>query len=118
MKKYNDDMAKIDEDFREVEIDTKATNHIYDWAALNNENQDSTENWAKLIENSKANPIRDEGTLFKEITMTADLLKQIMEISEEGLYLAENKLEARYYSELKETAKEAVKLIAREPVTA
>ena len=118
LKKYNADMAKIDEDFREVEIDTKATNHIYDWAALNNENQDSTGNWAKLIENSKANPIRDEGTLFKEITMTADLLKQIMEISEEGLYLAENKLEARYYSELKETAKEAVKLIAREPVTA
>lgn len=118
LKKYNDDMAKIDGDFREVEIDTKATNHIYDWAALNNENQDSTGNWAKLIENSKANPIRDEGTLFKEITMTADLLKQIMEISEEGLYLAENKLEARYYSELKETAKEAVKLIAREPVTA
>ena len=118
LKKYNADMAKIDEDFREVEIDTKATNHIYDWAALNNENPDSTGNWAKLIENSKANPIRDEGTLFKEITMTADLLKQIMEISEEGLYLAENKLEARYYSELKETAKEAVKLIAREPVTA
>lgn len=118
LKKYNDDMAKIDEDFREVEIDTRATNHIYDWAALNNENPDSTGNWAKLIENSKANPIRDEGTLFKEITMTADLLKQIMEISEEGLYLAENKLEARYYSELKETAKEAVKLIAREPVTA
>lgn len=118
LKKYNADMAKIDEDFREVEIDTRATNHIYDWAALNNENQDSTGNWAKLIENSKANPIRDEGTLFKEITMTADLLKQIMEISEEGLYLAENKLEARYYSELKETAKEAVKLIAREPVTA
>ena len=118
LKKYNADIAKIDEDFREVEIDTRATNHIYDWAALNNENQDSTENWAKLIENSKANPIRDEGSLFKEITMTADLLKQIMEISEEGLYLAENKLEARYYSELKETAKEAVKLIAREPVTA
>lgn len=118
LKKYNADMAKIDEDFREVEIDTRATNHIYDWAALNNENPDSTGNWAKLIENSKANPIRDEGTLFKEITMTADLLKQIMEISEEGLYLAENKLEARYYSELKETAKEAVKLIAREPVTA
>lgn len=118
LKKYNDDMAKIDEDFREVEIDTKATNHIYDWAALNNENQDSTGNWAKLIENSKANPIRDEGSLFKEITMTADLLKQIAEISDEGLYLAENKLEARYYSELKETAKEAVKLIAREPVTA
>lgn len=118
LKKYNADIAKIDEDFREVEIDTRATNHIYDWAALNNENQDSTGNWAKLIENSKANPIRDEGTLFKEITMTADLLKQIMEISEEGLYLAENKLEARYYSELKETAKEAVKLIAREPVTA
>lgn len=118
LKKYNADIANIDEDFREVEIDTKATNHIYDWAALNNENQDSTGNWAKLIENSKANPIRDEGTLFKEITMTADLLKQIMEISEEGLYLAENKLEARYYSELKETANEAVKLIAREPVTA
>ena len=118
LKKYNADIAKIDEDFREVEIDTRATNHIYDWAALNNENPDSTGNWAKLIENSKANPIRDEGTLFKEITMTVDLLKQIMEISEEGLYLAENKLEARYYSELKETAKEAVKLIAREPVTA
>ena len=118
LKKYNDDMAKIDGDFREVEIDTKATNHIYDWAALNNENQDSTGNWAKLIENSKANPIRDEGSLFKEITMTVDLLKQISEISDEGLYLAENKLEARYYSELKETAKEAVKLIAREPVTA
>ena len=50
--------------------------------------------------------------------MTVDLLKQIMEISNEGLCLAENKQEFRYYSELKTTADEAIKLIAREPITA
>ena len=118
LKKYNEDMSKIDSAFREVEFDTKATNHLYDWASLNSENENSTENWARLLQNSAANPIKDEGSLFKEITMTVDLLKQIAEIADEGIELSENKIEARYYNELKETAKEAVKLISKEPVTA
>lgn len=118
LKKYNDDMKNLDGTFRAVELDSKAINHIYDWATLNQDITNSTENWARLIENSKANPIKDEGSLFKEITMTVDLLKQIVEISNEGLYLAENKQEIRYYSDLKNTANEAIKLIAREPVSA
>lgn len=118
LKKYNEDMAKIDDSFREVEIDTKVTNHIFDWAQLNTENENSVENWAKIMKGSKENPIRDEGSLFKEITMTVDLLKQFTEIAEEGLYLAENILEEKYYTELKHTANEAVKLISKEPVTA
>lgn len=118
LKKYNADMTALDEDYRDIELDTKAANHIYDWASLNNNFDNSTENWARLIENSKANPIKDEGTLFKEITMTVDLLKQITEIADEGIRLAENVVESRYYNELKETAKESIKLISKEPVTA
>lgn len=118
LKKYNADMTALDEDYRDIELDTKVANHIYDWASLNNNFDNSTENWARLIENSKANPIKDEGTLFKEITMTVDLLKQITEIADEGIRLAENVVESRYYNELKETAKESIKLISKEPVTA
>lgn len=118
LKKYNEDMTKIDSGYREVELDTKATNHIFDWAKLNSENENSIENWTEIIRNSKANPIRDEGSLFKEITMTVDLLKQISEIADDGIYLAQNKIEINYYNELKRTAQEAVKLLSKEPVTA
>ena len=77
LQKFNIDIQKYDPEYRESEIDTKVTNHLYEWAALNAENDDSVENWKKLYDRNIGKSIKNEGSVFKEITMTADLLKQM-----------------------------------------
>ena len=79
-------------------------------------NEKSTENWANLMKSSETHPIKDEGTLFKEISMTIDLLKQISEICDEGLLVSDNIIEEKYYRNLKETAEESIKLLSKQPV--
>lgn len=118
LKSYNDKMLKLDNDFREIELDTKIANHIYDWAELNSKFENSTENWAAIMDKSRENSIRDEGSLFKEITMTIDLLKQISEIATEGKNLATTSEEQQYYKELRKTALAAVNILSKEPISA
>lgn len=116
INQYNTEISKIDSSHRDVEFNQNAIHHIYNWAKSNNVSEDSTENWARLIKNSEAYPIRDEGTLFKEIMMTIDLLKQITEICDEGSKISSNDFDKKYYTELKETAMESIKLLSKEPV--
>ena len=111
-------MLKLDNDFREIELDTKIANHIYDWAELNSKFENSTENWAAIMDKSRENSIRDEGSLFKEITMTIDLLKQISEIATEGKNLATKSEEQQYYKELRKTALDAVNILSKDPISA
>ena len=118
LKSYNDKMLKLDNDFREIELDTKIANHIYDWAELNSKFENSTENWSAIMDKSRENSIRDEGSLFKEITMTIDLLKQISEIATEGKNLAATSEEQQYYKELRKTALAAVNILSKEPISA
>lgn len=97
--RYNKDAAQI----------------AYMWTSLNNSNPyESMSNWAQLIRTmgDKA----DEGTIYRNIMQTADLLSQIGEIAEVGLRDSKSDEDREYYSSLKYTAIEARKLLLQEPV--
>ena len=114
--RYNIEMAKLDDSHRPIEFNQNAIHHIYNWANYNNINENSTQNWARIMKTSGVYLIKDEGSLFKEISLTIDLLKQITEICDEGKELSSDILEQKYYSGLKETAQEAIALLSKEPV--
>jgi len=116
INQYNQEVSKIDSKHRNIQFNQNSIHHVYDWAKLNSENEKSTENWTKIIKNSELYPIKDEGTLFKEITITIDLLKQLTGICDEGIKIATNDFERKYYSELKETAKKSIELLSKEPI--
>ncbi len=113
---YNTELEKLDSSHSEIEFNQDSIHHIYSWANLNNIDENSTKNWANMIKNSDAHPIKDEGTLFKEISMTIDLLKQTIEICDEGIVNSQNKLDEKYYNDLKSTAQESIKLLSKEPI--
>ena len=96
-------------------MNTDAMKHVYKWADLNSENEDSTENWHDMFKGDTGFKFKDEGSLFKEITMTTDLLKQINEIAEYAKEQTVNAPDKRYYSKLQETTTDAIDLINRKP---
>ena len=100
---------------QELHLNTDAIKHVYKWADLNDENELSTENWREMFKGDTGFKIKDEGTLFKEITMTTDLLKQISDIAEYGKNTTVNVHDRRYYTNLQNTAVEAIDLIDRKP---
>ena len=98
---------------RELYLSTKVMDHLYSWADLNEKNEDSRQNWKDLYEGDLKGSIRDEGTLFKEITMTSDLLKQLIGVCEVGASVSEKHHD--YYMNLADKLQEALELIQREP---
>lgn len=100
---------------RELVTNSDAIKHVYTWANLNNESEDSTENWHELYSGDLKKSIRDEGTLFREIMMTSDLLKQMDSIAQTGAEISEKGSDRRYYESLSNNVQEALKLINREP---
>ena len=116
LQKFNMDIQKYDPEYRETELDTKVTKHLYEWAALNAENEDSVENWKKLYDKNIGKSIKNEGSVFKEITMTADLLKQMKLIAKTGMEISKDKYEHQYYHTLYHNIDEALSLICRTPV--
>lgn len=110
---YNEDVyPKLGQ---ELYLNTDAMKHVYKWADLNSENEDSTENWHDMFKGDIGFKFRDEGSLFKEITMTTDLLKQMNEIAGYAQEQTVNAPDKRYYSKLQETTKEAIELINKKP---
>lgn len=91
----------------------KVMDHLYTWAELNSKCEDSRKNWKELFEGELRFSIRDEGTLFKEITMTIDLLKQLIMITQIGEKYSEHDKE--YYHDMTIKFKDALELIQREP---
>ena len=102
---------------RELSLNPRIMEHLYCWAKLNSEEPESRRNWKELFNGEIKSSIKDEGTLFKEINMTADLIKQLTEAAHEGLVFAEKKEDSVYYSELENCLKQALNLIQREPIT-
>ncbi len=87
---------------------------LYHWARMNKINPDGISNWKiflKLFSNDN-----DEGSVYKKITQTADLLSQIKEIAFVGIKESQDPYERKYYEDLKNTAIEAKKLIINDPV--
>ena len=116
LKKFNYDIVQYDPEYKQVQLDTKATKHIYEWADLNSKNKDSVENWKKLYHGDLSNTIKNEGSVFKEITMTADLLKQMKLIAKTGMEISDDKKDFQYYNQLSHNIDDALELICRVPV--
>lgn len=116
VKDYDEKSAELYPQ-RELNINPRITEHLYYWAKLNSEDNESKKNWKEIFTGEIKSSLKDEGTLFKEINMTADLIKQLTEAAHEGLVFAETKDDSRYYSELESCLKQALELIQREPVT-
>ena len=70
-------------------------------------------NWKEIFEGELKFSIKDEGSLFKEITMTIDLLKQLIMIAEVGEKYSEHDKE--YYHDISQKFRDALNLIQREP---
>ena len=100
---------------RELKQNKDAIKHVYSWAELNSSSEDATVNWKKLYSGELKSSIRDEGTLFREIIMTADLLKQIDEIAKVGAELSEKEKDRKAYDRLSDTIQEALELINKPP---
>lgn len=114
IKDYNKNIYNKYEN-RELKNNSKAIKHVYAWAEMNRKEDDSKKNWKDLYTGDMRKNIKDEGTLFREIMQTNDLLKQMKEISLEGEYLAEKTKDKRYYQALQDTIDEAIELINRPP---
>jgi len=112
---YNHISQEKDRKFRSKETNGDLTKNIYDWAYLNSKDEDSILNWGKIYYNSDKRLYKDEGTLFKGIMMTIDLLKQLQTVSKEGAKIAFSEEERTYYKELYQNITDAIDLINREP---
>ena len=101
---------------KQLELDYDIVNHVYAWAALNNNNGNSRENWKDLYKGDLKRSIRDEGSLFKEITTTCDLIKQLLDVAKCGAELSPE--DSSYYNDLYSKLLEALDLLQREPIPA
>jgi len=97
----------------DILVDAKAMDHIYTWAELNEENDNSLENWKTIYENNIKNTGTDEGGLHKEIIMTIDLIKQLIGVCEVGASISEKHHD--YYVNLADKLYATLDLIQREP---
>lgn len=98
---------------RELKLNPNTADHVYEWAKSNKFSHNSRLNWKNLYSGNLRFSIRDEGSLFKEISMTADLLKQLSEIADAGFAITGDK----YYKGLKNKFEEALNLIQKEPIS-
>lgn len=115
LAKYNDLTKDDTKAPRNIEANYDLTKNIYSWAELNNENEDSVNNWSRLYYNADKRHYKDEGSFFKGIMMTIDLLKQLKLVCDVGINISRSQDEYDYYSNLRANIDEAIDLINKEP---
>lgn len=101
---------------QEIKISSKVVDHLYMWAKLNAKNPNGRKNWKELNNGAFKNSIKDEGSLFKEITMTTDLIKQLVEVARVGSLYSKTQEEQAHYEKLCEKLEEALSYIQHEPI--
>lgn len=116
LNEYNNKMLGINSKHLKIEQNSDVAKHLYDWAEFNSNSDDSRENWKTVYNKYLHKGLKNEGGLFREITQTVDLLKQMTRIADLGYNLADNDNDKAYYLDLKSTIKESLKLLANEPV--
>ena len=116
LKKFNAEIYQQDPEYRQAEIDSNATEHLFEWAKSNWQNENSVENWQSLYYEEVGKSIKNEGEVFKEITATADLLKQMEHIAKTGFDLSTTDEDKRYYENLMHNIDAALYLICRTPI--
>lgn len=120
------EMEKINLDVFKTEMDCgienspqkyslSAANIMYNWALLNRNSSSSMSNWYQLLrEVSKEKT--DEGSVYRKIMQTSDLLSQIEEMARAALEVSENKEKSREYTKLVMNAIKARKLLINYPI--
>ncbi len=96
-----------------------ASCNVANWAMINNQGiDDPADNWRYLIELAKKNEVfTDEGSLFKDIMRTIDLLKQLQTIAQTGQELFANDWSnVGYYFNLGKMSKAALQLLSQPPI--
>lgn len=111
LKKYETKTSALNPT-QQMDLSPRAMQHLYYWARANEKNDNGRVNWKNLYSGDLKFSIKDEGSMFKEIAMTADLIKQLIEISEIGSKLTNDD----YYTDLGTNLREALRLIQREPI--
>lgn len=115
LEKYNNKMIKAP-NFQRIAQDKSVAKHLYAWADLNSKKENSKANWKDIVKGDLKTTIYDEGSLFKEINQTIDLLKQMNKIVDIGLQLAKNEQDKLYNAGLKSTIKETLTLLMKRPL--
>lgn len=115
IKEYNKEVGSLH--LTKAEQNKSAAKNIYNWAFLNGMQPENEENWKKAFE--KSEEIQDEGTLFKQIAQTIDLLKQMRKIAKVGLEMAEFKKDSKkmeYYKDLSFNIEQSIELLYQRPI--
>lgn len=115
IKAYSDRAQEFNP-YIKMEVNDKIINHIYEWAKLNSINDNSRNNWKELYEGELKDTIRDEGSLFEEITNTVDLAKQMIGICEAGEDYSVTEDDKKYYADLRNKLYDVIELLHKEPV--
>ena len=108
--------AKCDVESKMQKYGKNAAQTLYNWALMNKMNTDSMTNWLELLSRTDEKDA-DEGTVYRRVMQTADLISQIGEIATVGYKESETEADKAYYAELKQTASQARDLLIREPAT-
>jgi len=116
VKKFNSEIFQYDRDYKQTELNQNAVEHLYNWAKLNWENDNSVDNWRALYFEEVGKSIKNEGSVFKEVVATADLLKQMQGIAKLGLEISTEEADKNYYEGLVHNIEQALYLICRTPV--
>lgn len=88
---------------------------IFNWAMLNKANSNSKANWLLAVKNTEEKHT-DEGSIYRSVMQTADLISQIGDMARAGEEIASNEEDKLYYSSLVEKASAARKLLINDPV--
>ena len=133
-KVYSDREEKLLKAFKESKVDSRdilksdnLSGYItYLWAEYNRENSNTIENFEKISKVSYQTQNPDiqrslsaklsQGNIYRTISHTISVLKQIERICDYALSDCENYPNSEYYYELKTTAQKAIELMDREPV--
>ncbi|MDD3593601.1 MAG: DEAD/DEAH box helicase [Candidatus Gastranaerophilales bacterium] len=114
---YNKKIANSTKGYIPIAPNNSVATHVYEWAHLNKTNTtEQYKNWGRMFFGESNSTIRDEGTLFREIAQTIDLLKQLQEISAKALDLVKDEAGIEYYGNMNILCQKSLELLTQPPI--
>jgi len=113
--RYNSEIEGLYKNM-EIKADSKTVEHLYTWANMNEQENDSKKNWKAIVKGETNLFIKEEGTLYKEISLTVDLIKQLIKITRYAESISTNQEDSYYFQTLSEKLAEGLSLIQRKPM--